>query len=86
MEEQRTIITSRNAGQAQPGSLVTVAAFGASRQTQPGKSVAETLAELGWRPEPYQSVRVNGAEVNDLGERQLQPGEVVTVTNLVRGG
>ncbi len=56
-----------------------------------GKSVAETLAELGLTPRPEQSVRVgkSGAgaeEVRDLQARVLQPGESVVVVNRVAGG
>jgi sulfur carrier protein ThiS len=80
--EQRTVTARSEAAHGQ----ATVAAFGYQRIAAPGRSVEQTLAELGLRPEPFQSVRVNGKEVRDMAQQTVQADDVVTVVNRVEGG
>ena len=86
MLKQRTININRSHEKDRADGWVTVAAFGAQKRVKAGKSVSETLAELGWAPEPYQSVRVGGREVKHPGQKRTKGGEVLTVTNRVVGG
>lgn len=84
--QQRTVITKRASSEQASRALVTVAAFGQQIQSLPGRTVAETLEDLGLRAQPYQVVRVDGEKVEDLHKRVLIIGEIVTITNQVSGG
>jgi hypothetical protein len=86
MEQERTVYSNREDQNDARDGMVTVAAIGMKHLVAPGRSVGVTLSELGIVPQPYQSVRVNAAEVRDLSARQLQPYEIVTITNVVKGG
>jgi hypothetical protein len=86
MQQQRTVFSRQNKSDDQEDDRVTVAAFGAQHRAEPGKSVGETLEDLGLAPQPYQSIRVGGVEVKELERRKLKSGEIVTVTNRVVGG
>lgn len=80
--EQRTVTARSDSANGQ----ATVAAFGYQRATAPGRSVEQTLAELGLQPEPFQAVRVNGKEVRDMRQQTVEADDVVTVVNRVEGG
>lgn len=87
--QQRTMQVNKSSGSEQ--SKVKVGAFGVVHEAAAGKSVADTLAELGLTLRPEQSVRVGKSdagieEVRDLQARVLQPGESVVVVNRVAGG
>ena len=84
--QQRTVFSNRQVPEQAANGAVTVAAFGMQRTTPAGKSVADTLNQLGLAPQPYQSIRVGGEKISDLAGRTLAPGEIVTVTNQVQGG
>jgi hypothetical protein len=86
MEQERTVYTNQRTEDTAPLGMVTVAGIGVRYQVTPGRSVEATLRELGLVPAPYQTVRVNAEEVKDLAVRRLAPDEVVTITNLVKGG
>ncbi len=86
MQQQRTVITKPVDSDQPTHGMVTVAAFGQQLRSLPGRSVADTIEELGLQPQPYQSVRVGGEKVEDLKTRVLMIGEIVTITNQVRGG
>ncbi len=84
--QQRTVITKRATSDLPATGLVTVAAFGQQLRSLPGRSIADTLEDLGLQPQPYQVVRVDGEKVDDLHKRVLIIGEIVTITNQVSGG
>ncbi len=85
--EQRTIIANQVIeNEDDCGDTATVVAFGFKRTVKSGRNIAETLEVMGLAPQNYQSIRVGGEKVDDLKIRKLQPGEIVTVTNQVRGG
>lgn len=84
--QQRTVITKRATPDQPSNGLVTVAAFGQQLRSLPGRSIAETLEDLGLEPQPYQVVRVDGEKVQDLHKHVLVIGEIVTITNQVSGG
>ena len=86
MEQERTVYSNREDLNDAPEGMVTVASIGMKHYVEPGRSLALTLKALGVVPEPYQSIRVNAKEVTDLNARQLQPYEIVTITNVVKGG
>jgi hypothetical protein len=86
MQQQRTINANQPQDNLATDDMATVAAFGFQRTVKAGKNVSETLEELGLTPQPYQSVRIGGQKVDDLKSRQVQAGEILTVTNQVRGG
>lgn len=83
--QQRTVHTTTKQNN-QSGDIVRVGALGVTHQVTPGKTVAETLAELGLTPQSHQSVRVGTEEVKDLGSRVLHAGESLVVVNRVVGG
>jgi sulfur carrier protein ThiS len=83
--QQRTIHTT-NKPSSQPGGIVRVGALGITHEVAPGKTVAETLAELGLTPQSHQSVRVGTEEVTDIRSRVLDAGESLVVVNRVVGG
>jgi hypothetical protein len=86
MEQEHTVYSNGEVQDDAPEGMVTVAGIGMKHYVAPGRSVDVTLSELGIVPQPYQSVRVNAAEVRDLSARRLQPYEIVTITNVVKGG
>ena len=86
MEQEHTVYSNGEVQDDAPEGMVTVAGIGMKHYVAPGRSLALTLKALGVVPEPYQSIRVNAKEVTDLGARQLQPYEIVTITNVVKGG
>jgi sulfur carrier protein ThiS len=86
MQQQRTVYSNNQGKNAAPAGTVTVAALGMRHIVAPGRSVAATLRELGLSPAPYQAVRVNAEEIRDLSARVLRADDMLTITNVVRGG
>ncbi len=84
--EQRTIIANQTLQNEDDCDDATVVAFGFKRTVKSGRNIAETLEVMGLTPQNYQSIRVGGEKVDDLKVRTLHPGEILTVTNQVRGG
>ena len=90
MSMTRSTFNSREqteTGHREGNGAVTIGAFGRQRTVAPGRSVRETLQELGYQVEDFQYVMVNGREVpRGQDSVVLKENDQVAIGNRVAGG